>query len=254
MFMRKMAACLTGAVLVALTLPLLTSAQINEVSAENTPAAQEAAKEPDQPQETEQQTQTQQSTQPAALTPESSPFGAETTKPAKQKGFALLLNGKDVSGGAVTLNWSGDSVSAQIQAVKPDGQGVTPTFSSSNPSVASVDASGLVSAVGFGVATIVAKLDARTASVQITISRDVKRLVIIAENTISPGHSIKLRAFDQDGNRISVQWRSSSEKLARVSEDGVLTARHGASGQSVDVTAQAGEGSEVIAVKTVQID
>jgi hypothetical protein len=120
--------------------------------------------------------------------------------------------------------------------------------------VASVDASGLVSAVGCGVATVIAKLESKLITVQITVRSQVERVVIIAEDTVSPGHSIKLRAFDQDGNRISVQWRSSSEKIARVSEDGVLTARRGVSGQSVDISAQAGEGSNIIAVKTVQID
>lgn len=257
MFMRKMAACLTGAVLVALTLPLLAGAQTQDVSTENsTPAAHEAAKEPGQPNETDPPKPENQPTQ-AALTPEPSPSGAENEKTAKTKGIALLLNGKDVSGGTVTLDWPGEPTAAptmRIQAIGPDGQSVTPEFSTSNPSVASVDASGIISAIGCGVATVIARLDAKIASFQITVGRKVDRVVIIAEDSVSPGHSIKLRAFDQDGNRISVLWRSSSEKIARVNEDGVLTARRGASGQSVEVTALAGEGSDVFAVKTIQID
>jgi hypothetical protein len=249
-----MAACLTGAILMALALPLLANAQTKEISTENTaPAAQEAAKETDQPDEAGQPAPSESK----AENPEpSSSLDAETAEPEKSRPISLILDGKDVTGSLATLNWSDASVAAptaQIQALGADGQSIAPEFASSDASVVSVDASGFVTAEGFGVATVTAKLDARWAAVQISVNRKVERVVIIAEDTVSPGHSMKLRAFDQDGNRINVLWSSSSDSLARISEDGVLTAARGAEGQTVNVTAFAGENSDVSAVKTIFI-
>lgn len=267
MFMKKVAACLTGAMVLVLALQVLAWAQTPETTADSaTPAAQEAAEktarpqESTQPDETKQSDETRQSneTQRPSVTeaanPEPSPLG--DARPENIRTMALFLDGKDVTDSVVTLKWPDAAASAPtalIRAVGPDGQSISPVFSSSDTSVVAVDASGLAIAAGYGVATITATLGAQTASLQISVGQPVERVVIIAEDSVLPGHSLKLRAFDQDGNRISVLWRSSSEKVARINSDGVLTARRGAAGQTVDVTALAGEGSGVFAVMTIQI-
>ncbi len=255
MFIKKVAACLTGLIVLALTLPVLAGAQAPEKAAETTvPAAQEPAEEP-----AEKPDQSEPSGETSAPDATERPAPAETpvAGSAAPEWLALLLNGRDVTGGDVSLSWPESVESAPtalIRAVGPDGKGVLPAFSSSDPSVAAVDASGLVTAAGLGTATVTATLDAHTASIQVSVGRKTERVVIIAEDTISPGHSIKLRAFDQDGNRISVLWRSSPEKLVEITSEGVLTVRRGAAGQTVEITALAEDGSKVSAITTIRIE
>ena len=256
MFMKKMAAFLTGAVL-ALALPVLASAQAPEKTADATaPAAQEAAEEAAQPEKTQAAAEPEETPSGESI-PEITPEAQRTEKPAKQSGLAIYVDGRDVTGGAAVLNWPDPDLAAPtavLQAVGPDGISVSPVFESSNAGVVAVDDSGLVTAVGYGVATITATLDARRAELQISVDQEVRRVVIIGESAVAHGRSIKLRAFAQDGNRIRAVWRTSSDKIAIISPDGVLTARRGASGQSVDVTAFAGAGSGVYAVKTVSVE
>ncbi len=254
--MKKMTAVLTGAVVLALALPVLAVAQTSEITPETaTTAAQEAAEETEQPEEPPVPTASATSDAPA-VTPEITPDVQKQKGPAEQGAFALYVDGKEAAGSAAVLNWPDPSMTAPtalIKAMGPDGLTLSPVFESSDQSVVAVDASGLVTAVGYGVATITATLDAQKVFLQISVGQEIQRVVIIGEDSVSPGRSIKLRAFDQDGNRISAVWRTSSDRIASISPDGVLTASRAAEGQTVDITALAGEGAKVYAVKTIQI-
>jgi len=263
MFMKKMAAFLTGALVLALALPVLASAQTPETIVPDAaaPAAQEAApeaaEEAAQPEKTEAAAAEPEAEPAGEAEPENTPEAQRAKKSAKPDGLALYVDGKDVTGGAAVLNWPDpglDAPTALLKAVGPDGSSVSPMFETSDDGVVAVDPSGLVTAVGYGVATITATLDTRRAVLQISVGQEVRRVVIIGEDAVAPGRSVKLRAFDQDGNRIRAVWRTSSDKIATISPDGVLTAGRGASGKSVDVTAFAGEGSGVYAVKTVRVE
>lgn len=257
MFMKKMAAILTGAIVLALALPMLVSAQAPEETADaNKPAAQEAAEETEQPQKTQEAVEQEPSQAPES-TPENTPDAQQTENPAKQDALSIYVDGKDVTGGAVTLSWPDQTQAAPtalLEAVGPDGANVAPLYQTSDEAVADVDPSGYVTAVGYGVATITATLDKQQAELQISVGQEAQRVVIIGADAVPHGRSIKLRAFDQDGNRIQAVWRSSSDKIASVSQDGVVTASRGASGKTVDVTALAGGDSGAYAVKTIRIE
>jgi hypothetical protein len=167
------------------------------------------------------------------------------------------MDGKDLTGGAALISWPSlatPAPTAVLKAIGPDGAVVSPVYDSSDDDVVYVDESGLVTAVGYGVAVITATLDAQKAELQVSVEHEVLRVVIIGEESVAHGRSIKLRAFDQDGNRIKAVWRSSSDKLASISSEGVLTANRRASGQTVEVTAFADETLAVYAVKSIQID
>jgi len=257
MFMKKMAALLTGAVVLALTLPVLASAQTSEKTADATaPAAQEAAEETEQPDGPESTVDSQTDPAPESA-PLNTPEAQRAPKAAGRGALALFVDGKDMTGGSALLNWpdlSQAAPTALLRAIGSDGANVSPVFESSDAGVIAIDASGMVTAVGYGVATVTATLDTQKAFLQISVGQEVQRVVIIGSDKVSHGRSIKLRAFDQDGNRIHVTWRSSSDKLASVSPDGVVTASRSAAGQTVDITALVGEASTVYVVKTIQID
>jgi hypothetical protein len=166
--------------------------------------------------------------------------------------LTIYAGGQQISEEVIALTWN-DLVDAP-PAVALMAEGAQDAmFSSSDVTVAVVDASGLVTGVGYGAATITVTTGDAHASLNIEVVRPIDRLVIIGEDSISPGRSIKLRAFDQDGNRVRAVWRSSSDALAAIDSEGVLTAGRRASGHAVEITAYAWEGAPVYAIKTVQI-
>lgn len=276
MFIKKAAAFFTGAVVLALALPVFAVSQTSEKTADATPAARQTAETaPAEARETADATPaaqesvgTERTNEPWAtedahheaastVSPFSTPLAKDLKKRAGQGSLSLYMDGKDLTGGQARIKWQDLSTTpptAILKAIGPDGSVVSPIYDSSDDGVVCVDESGLVTAVGYGVAVITATLDAQKAMVQVSVEREVRRVVIIGEDSVSHGRSIKLRAFDQDGNRINAVWRSSSEALATISADGVLTARRNASGQSVDITAFADETLGVFAVKNIRID
>jgi hypothetical protein len=260
MFLKKMAAFLTGAVVLALALPVLAASQAPEKTADAEPVeAQEAAEteQPDKPRATEAvETDAPEATPPSTMPPDNTP-PARREKVAADGSLSIYMDGKNLTGGAALINWpdlATPAPTAVLKAVGPDGSVVSPVYASSDDGVVYVDESGLVTAVGYGVAVITATLDAQKAVVQVSVGHEVRRVVIIGEDSVGHGRSVKLRAFDQDGSRINVIWRSSSEKLASVNSDGVVTAGRRASGQSVEITAFADEALTIYAVKSIQID
>jgi hypothetical protein len=265
MRMKKMAACLAGATIVALALPLMALAAVAEAPAQGAAsagqqrAADEAAPEDTQPPPAQAATDAPEGGQGEQGQPDAP--DARETPGARDAGgqgaLALYLDGREVTGGAATLKWPDPAdapPTALFKVSKAGGLPVSAAYRSSDEAVLTVDSAGHVTATGYGVAIVTASVGGESASCQITVGQPVERLIIISENAVSPGRPIRLRAFDQDGNRINALWRSSSEELASVSLDGVLTANREASGQSVDVTALAGEHSKVSAVKTIWIE
>jgi len=257
MQMRKMAACLTGAIVLALTLPALAVAQTGEKAADAvTPSAQEAPEDAGKPAQSPKAELDAEQTAPAAPTAYETPETPNTQRPAAPGGLILTFGGKDVTGGTAVMSWtnaSQEAPTALVKATVPNGRPATPVFKSSNEAVARIDASGLITAVGYGVTIISASLDGTVVGFELAVSQEATRLVIIGENTIAPGRSIKLRAFDQDGNRVNAIWSTSNEEFASITPDGVMTASRAASGKAVEITATAGE-SGVSASLTVQIE
>ncbi|HEX6314741.1 MAG TPA: Ig-like domain-containing protein [Gemmatimonadaceae bacterium] len=128
-----------------------------------------------------------------------------------------------ISGAPVTAIQVGATV--QLQATE------AATWQTSNASVATVDGSGLVTAVGAGTASITATSTAdvdRKASVTITVTAPAVRNVTVAPTNaiLRPGETLGLVAnVDADpGVARTVTWASSNNAVATVTAAGVVTA------------------------------
>jgi uncharacterized protein YjdB len=111
--------------------------------------------------------------------------------------------------------------------------GRTVTWSSSNTAVATVSASGLVTAQAGGTATITATSEGKSGSASITVNGSSAVATVTVEPasvSIPLGSNRQLTATPRDaqGNALSgrtVTWTSSNELVATVSGDGVVTGR-----------------------------
>jgi uncharacterized protein YjdB len=124
----------------------------------------------------------------------------------------------------------------QLTATAKDASGNTltgrsVTWSSTPSSVATVSASGLVTAVGTGSATVSAAIGGKSASSTITIGQTPVASVALTPTTASltPGQTVQLTATakDANGNTLTgrtVAWSSAKSAVATVSATGFVTA------------------------------
>lgn len=110
--------------------------------------------------------------------------------------------------------------------------GVTFTFGSLNPSVATVNASGLVTAMATGAADIVATVEGRSDTARVTVTQQPSAIVVTPpSNTFTAvNDSLRLsaQALDRRGNAIpgvTVTWSSANASVATVSDIGFVRAR-----------------------------
>lgn len=132
-------------------------------------------------------------------------------------------------------------------------------WSSANSAVATVDASGVVKAVGNGSTTVTATSEGKTGTAQVTVvlaavspSPVVSVVVSPASGSLTVGDTLTLSAATRDGsgNSLSgraVAWSSSAEQTATVSSSGLVT---GVAAGSATITATS-EGKTGSAVVTV---
>ena len=112
--------------------------------------------------------------------------------------------------------------------------GATVTWSSGDTSVATVDASGLVTATGNGTATIAASAGSASGSAVVTVTQSVASVEVspsVYELTAS-GATVQLTAEALDGNGHGVagaefSWESSDVAVATVDASGLVTAVRG---------------------------
>ncbi len=121
----------------------------------------------------------------------------------------------------------------QVQTLDADGgslTGRTVTWSSGNPSVATVDAQGVVTALSPGAATITATSEGRSGQAAVTVTLPPVQTITVtpSRDTIAVGteraHSAELR--DGDGNVLTgriVAWSSSDNSVAAVSSNGIVS-------------------------------
>ena len=124
----------------------------------------------------------------------------------------------------------------QLQATARDASGnpiadKTFTWSSSDESLATVDASGLVTAIASGTATITATTDAINGTAIVNVSEAVDQVVVTPETSTlaSFGQTVQLTASGRDASGVPIAgktftWSSSNRSVATVDASGLVTA------------------------------
>jgi len=125
--------------------------------------------------------------------------------------------------------------------------GTAIAWASSDPMVAAVDASGLVTAVGNGAATITASAGSASGSAQVTVAQEVGAVGVTPANDtlVAFGDTLRLlaEAFDANGHAVVgalFTWASSDAGVAVVDTTGLV--RGEAAGEA-EITATAGSAS-----------
>lgn len=129
--------------------------------------------------------------------------------------------------------------------------GATYTWSSSDASVASVSATGLVTALANGTTTVTASVTSATAtgSATITVAQAAATITLtIADETVTPGATTQVTAtvVDAGGSNLSapnLTWSSSDPAIATVDDTGLVTGV--AEGQVVVTASQDGASGTV---------
>jgi len=127
----------------------------------------------------------------------------------------------------------GKTVALTAQALSGSGQplpGRTVAWSSGTPSVATVDATGLVTGVGSGTAVVFASIDGVLGWANVTVVQVPVASVTItpATPTVTVGQTTQLTAVTKDaaGNTLQgrvVSWSTSAAAIANVNSSGVVT-------------------------------
>lgn len=140
--------------------------------------------------------------------------------------------------------------------VEPDGTGSTVEWTSSNPSVASVNQNGDVTAVSAGTATITAAAGGKSAACEVTVNVPLKGITINGNQTsIRKGSTTQLSvSFDPEDttDNKKVSWSSDDPEIASVDQNGLVTA---VADGSTTIRARAGsvEGTYTITVEEVPL-
>ncbi|TMC55083.1 MAG: hypothetical protein E6J20_01180 [Chloroflexi bacterium] len=133
------------------------------------------------------------------------------------------------------------------------------TWSSSNPSVATVSPTGLTTGVAAGTATITATSEGKNASAAVTVANVPVASVVISPATalVLVGASVQLVASPKDaaGNLLSgraITWTSSAPATATVSPTGLVTGV-GAGAVTITAMSEGMTGSAAVTVNPVPV-
>lgn len=141
-----------------------------------------------------------------------------------------------------------------LVAVVANNTNTAVTWSSSNTAVATVSATGVVTAVAPGSATIIAQsaadANAKDAAVVTVTPRNISITLAPATATVAPGGTVQLVANVSGTTNTAVTYRSSATAVATVSAAGVVTAV--APGTAI-ITALAAADTTKKAVSTITV-
>jgi uncharacterized protein YjdB len=147
----------------------------------------------------------------------------------------------------------GETVQLSAQAKDAQGNAISgKTFAwlSSNQNVAAVSATGLVTAVGNGSATITATVDGVAGSASITVAQQAASLVLSPTSLVlgGPGDTATVNATVRDAGGSAVAgaafaWASDDESIAVVSGVGLVTA---VAAGTATITVEATSGSQTL--------
>ena len=141
----------------------------------------------------------------------------------------LIIPTLTVAEESVTLKITETS---QINATISDTTEVlTTTFASANEAVATVSASGLITAIAEGTTNITVSVSGHptvTKTVVVTVEKEddpipVNPLTLNGPNTVAVGQTITLVATDSGNPENLVFWESNNTSVLRVSQEGVVT-------------------------------
>lgn len=132
---------------------------------------------------------------------------------------------------------------------------LTYTYSSSDPKIATVDASGVIRAVGPGTATISVKSNTgKTAFCQVTVKQPAKKITLLLNRPstktiyLAKGQGVSLSTrLTPENTTDKLTYKSSKSKVAPVTSDGYVTAKKKG---SANITIKADSGKK-ISVKIV---
>ncbi|MDO4356092.1 MAG: Ig-like domain-containing protein, partial [Clostridia bacterium] len=154
-----------------------------------------------------------------------------------------------LSASSATLDVGG---SAQLTAtVTPADATDAVTWISDNESVAQVDASGKVTAIGVGKANITVKCGEQSASCAVSVEKMPTAIELYTKTlTLYPGQvgTIRQTILPADATMKSLKWTSSNPAVATVSESGDVT---GVAAGSCVITASTGNGISVSCSVTI---
>ena len=134
---------------------------------------------------------------------------------------------------AVSLSALEDTVRLAARVFDQNGQvmaGAAVTWATSEPSVAAVDGSGLVTSVGNGSATVTATSGAASGNAAVTVAQEVTEVVLQpAAVILVVGDTIRLAAAATDANGHAVKgasfaWATGDPAVAGVDDAGLVTA------------------------------
>src|SRR5213596_2249200 len=147
----------------------------------------------------------------------------------------------------------------------PQDAGGTPlagrvvTWGSSNPGVATVNGSGLVTGMAAGSATITATSEGQSGSAALTVSTVPVASVVVSPATASRqvGQTVQLTATPQDASGTAltgrvVTWGSSNPAVATVNGSGLVTGM-AAGPATITATSEGQSGSAALTVTTVPV-
>ena len=133
-------------------------------------------------------------------------------------------------------------------------EGAAVTWRSDDASVAAVDASGLVTAIARGVATITASADEASGSAVVAVRQSVASVEVSpSAATIEPGGTVQLtgEAIDSNGKAVvgaEYAWESSEAAVATVDAAGLVTGV-AAGVATITASADSASGAAVVTVK-----
>ena len=172
--------------------------------------------------------------------------GTLTITPVQVPATEITLNAtsqKLLTGKTVTLT----------ATVTPSDTTDTVVWTSSDESVATVSAEGVVTGVKAGTAVITATAGSVKAECTVTVSKPApavtkvtKVTVTASARNIAAGKKVQLKAAvaPSKATNKAVTWKSSNTKVATVSSKGVVTFNKKAGGKKVTITATAKDGSK----------
>lgn len=153
----------------------------------------------------------------------------------------------------------GESLSLKATVAPADASNNALTFTSSNPSVASVDNAGKVMALAKGTTTITAtSMDGSNVTAQCSLTVEANTIsvtsITLSKNTLvlakGATETVTALALPENATNGAITWSSSNEKIASVDANGKIV---GKAYGSVNITATSAENPSILATCKVTV-